>query len=150
MILYVKEEFKILETKFYRNQNFEAIYTCIHPHDSPQIFHILITYASPKCSFQHITDNLTTCLQSYQPTETYVILGDFNMNTIVGGEKYNDKIEQYFSQEYNMRQMVTQETTDYHTKLDLVFTNSHQVDHTGVIDNCWSDHKLIYTALPML
>ena len=71
------------------------------------------------------------------------------MKSIVGGDNYNAKLEEFMFKDFNSVQQVNEETTDYHSKLDLLFTNASHIDHTGVIDNCWSDHKMVYTALPL-
>ena len=75
------------------------------------------------------------------------------MKSIGGGENYNEKLERFLNQAYNFRQLMTKNTTDYHSKLDLVFTNhtpSANIDLVDVIDNYWSDHKIVYTALSYL
>ena len=86
---------------------------------------------------------------SYDPHEAYIIVGDFNMKSIMNNQQnYNAKLENFMLTEYNLQQQVTKVTTDYQSKLDLVFTNRtmHIVD---VIDNYWSDHKLVYSASPL-
>jgi hypothetical protein len=48
---------------------------------------------------------------------------------------------------------MSKDTTDYNSKLDLVFTNNTpltNIDSVDVIENYWSDHKIVYTALSML
>lgn len=49
---------------------------------------------------------------------------------------------------FNVEQIVSDVTTDYHSALDLVFTN-RQYTHTGIIECFWSDHKLVYVSIDL-
>ena len=75
-------------------------------------------------------------------------MGDFNMKSVVHDECYNAKLEHFMLHVYNFKQFISQETTDYHTTLDLIFTNEI-LDTVDVIDNYWSDHKMIYATVPL-
>jgi hypothetical protein len=45
---------------------------------------------------------------------------------------------------------MSKDTTDYNSKLDLVFTNNTplaNIDSVDVIENYWSHHKIVYYVI---
>ena len=75
-------------------------------------------------------------------------MGDFNMNSICRSENYNARLQELMLAEFNLQQYITKVTTDYDTILDLMFTypTSNNIELADVIDNYWSDHKIIFGA----
>ena len=75
-----------------------------------------------------------------------IILGDFNMKSLTGKqEKYNDKLEQEMLRQYNLKQIIKEDTSNFSSVIDLCFTNA-QAEST-IIWNFWSDHKIISVGL---
>ena len=69
-----------------------------------------------------------------------IIMGDFNMKSIVNDAKYNEKIIDHMKTKYNMMQYINECTTEHKSILDLCFATC---DITStVIWNHWSDHSL--------
>ena len=70
------------------------------------------------------------------------------MKSICGTVNYNAKLQDLMLTQYNLQQFITNVTTDYNTKLDLMFTSptTNNIEITDVIDNYWSDHKIIFSA----
>ena len=147
-MMFIKENVRVLETKLITYDNFEAISVYISPSTTRLILHLLIVYVSPTCKWHNLKCHLQNCLLTYDPSEHHVIIGDFNMKSLASGDNYNFRLEEFMS-DLNFSQMVMKETTDYHSKLDLLFTNNPlAMDVVDVIDNYWSDHKLIYASIP--
>lgn len=150
LIMFIRENVRVLETELISYDNFEAISAYINPSTTGLILHLLIVYVSPTCKWHSLKCHLSNCLSTYDLSEHNIIIGDFNMKSVASGDNYNSKLEQFMS-DFNFSQLVVKETTDYHSKLDLVFTNNPLAINTvDVIDNYWSDHKLIYTAVASL
>ena len=148
LIMFIRNSVKILEKTFYRSNYFEAIKVVLHPPKAYETFHLLIIYVSPKCPFSNLKREIQKCLSNQVYHEPFIVMGDFNMKSIVHDENYNSKLETFMWNEYHFKQLVVKETSDYHSKLDLIFSN-RTMDNVDVIDNYWSDHKLIYTTLPL-
>ena len=148
LMLYAKTYLKILDTTCYSNNQFEAISAHIHHHHHRKVIHVLFIYASPKCSFTNLSLNLQKCLSDTNPDEQCIVMGDFNMNSISSAQDYNAKLENFMLQQFNLHQYMTKATTNYNTKLDLMFTSPtfNNIAIIDVIDNYWSDHKIVFAA----
>lgn len=73
-----------------------------------------------------------------------IIMGDFNRNL------NNDKsFVDYLTQKYSLRQLVQENTTDYGTLLDQIYTNINPeyISDVGTLESYYSDHKPIYINL---
>lgn len=71
-------------------------------------------------------------------------MGDFNRNL------NNDKsFVDYLTQKYSLRQLVQENTTDYGTLLDQIYTNINPeyISDVGTLESYYSDHKPIYINL---
>jgi hypothetical protein len=54
---------------------------------------------------------------------------------------------------YFSRSHMSKDTTDYNSKLDLVFTNNTpltNIDSVDVIENYWSHHKIVYCVIHVI
>lgn len=72
-----------------------------------------------------------------------VVMGDFNSIN-------RRHLEEYFTSSHAARQLITESTTDTSSTLDLVFTNMMEDSVvSGVIDDCWSDHKIVWCSLQL-
>ena len=82
----------------------------------------------------------------YDVTYPIIIMGDFNMKSIIGLEHgYNAKLEKYMRDNVNFKQIVKEHTSIYQSVLDLCFT-SENVQYS-IIWNFRSDHKIVAAAL---
>ena len=76
-----------------------------------------------------------------------IILGDFNMNSILPCAKNaNETFIKYMKQQYNMKQFVKCSTTESGSILDLCFSNEKNINCL-VTWNHWSDHKIVSAVL---
>ena len=70
------------------------------------------------------------------------------MKSILGKTtNYNEPFEKFMFESFNCSQFVTKITTNYGSKLDLIFAN-FQPTLTDVMDSYWSDHKVVFTVVP--
>ena len=84
----------------------------------------------------------------YNVTYPIIIVGDFNMKSITGLEHgYNAKLEKYMRDNFNLKQIVKEDTSIYQSILDLCFTNENV--QYSIIWNFWSDCKILATALDL-
>ena len=61
-------------------------------------------------------------LSDIDPTCPIIILGDFNMKSIIGKQYgYNDKLEQDMLFKYNLKQVLHQETSNYASVIDMLY-----------------------------
>ena len=68
-----------------------------------------------------------------------MIMGDFNMKSITGLEHgYNAKLEKYMRDNFNLKQVVKEDTSSYQSVCDLCFTNEKV--QCSIIWNFWSGH----------
>ena len=143
LIAYVKSGIQVLEEYKYTSKQFEAIHMCIHQTNQLVPIQIIGLYISPHCTFQHFVHVFQTFMQHIDTMSSpTVILGDFNMKSITkSNNNYNQRLEQYMLQEYNMRQYITEPTHDDGSTLDLCFS-THNIE-PSVIWNHWSDHCII-------
>ena len=82
------------------------------------------------------------CILKEKTDVPLVIMGDFNIDTPVGGDTH---IFSFMKKKYNCDQYVKQCTTKYNTTIDLVFSNyPHQ--EISILDCYWSDYDIIYTV----
>ena len=69
----------------------------------------------------------------------FILMGDFNFEV-------NDNISRLFENEYGLRQLIRNVTTDYDSCLDHIYTNINE-DHikaSGTLESYYSDHKPIF------
>jgi len=144
LLMYTKNDVRILEQHVYSTPLFESIYSCVQHNFEP--LQIVIAYVSPTCSFQTLLHHLEICLRNIDLDAKLIIAGDFNMNAIAGGQNYNARLEKHMFENYNCSQLISQSTTDYNNVLDLIFSNC-PTHASSVIDSYWSDHKIVYTVL---
>ena len=72
---------------------------------------------------------------NFDTTSKIIVIGDFNMKSLVKTELYNGKFEKYMLQHFNCGQYISEVTTNYESKLDLVFAN-FKPQMTNIIDPC--------------
>ncbi|XP_033725275.1 uncharacterized protein LOC117315237 [Pecten maximus] len=102
---------------------------------------VAIIYKSPKRSYLNLKAQIRHHIKSVINTnDPFVILGDFNVDT-----SENETFLHWIESEFNCRQVVSCVTTDFGSKLDLIFTNEQNCI-SSTVECCWSDHKLVYSA----
>ena len=142
---FVKSSIKLLEVQRYTSDHLECMYLCVqYPHEFEPI-QLICVYASPHLSWitlQNTFDDFMTDIDS--SSAKTIIMGDFNMKSIVNDAKYNEKIIDHMKTKYNMMQYINECTTEHKSILDLCFATC---DITStVIWNHWSDHRIICAA----
>ena len=104
--------------------------------------HIAAFYCRPKELSQNVQRAITTCTSILPDDGNNVIIGDFNTDD----RKYQHLTTFLESKSYN--QLVTEETTNNHTTIDLIFTNI--VDDRrrhGVLEIYFSHHKPVWISV---
>ena len=75
-------------------------------------------------------------------------MGDFTMKSITGLEHgCNAKLERYMRDNFNLKQVVKEDTSCYQSVLGLCFTNEKV--QCSIIWNFWSYHKIVAAALDL-
>ena len=73
-----------------------------------------------------------------------LLLGDFNEDSLQPSTKL--KGFQQFLSLHKLAPVHKEQTTDYHTCLDHIYTNVQNFD-SGVMETYWSDHKVIWIII---
>lgn len=143
LIMYVKCGIQVLEVQKYSDLYFEAIYICICQAGEEKPEQIVGLYISPKITWNLFEHHFNKFMKQIDTTSTNTtIIGDFNMKSVISGEKYyNEKVCNKMFLEYNMKQYVSESTTSDGSILDLCFS-THDVT-TTCLWNHWSDHKIV-------
>ena len=104
--------------------------------------HIVAMYCRPKEYSRNIQRAITTCTSVLPDESNNIIIGDFNTDE----RKYKHLTSFLQSKLYN--QLVTEETTNNHTTIDLIFTNipDDKRKH-GVLESYFSYHKPIWISV---
>ena len=119
---FAKSSIKLLEVQRYTSDHLECMYLCVpYPHEFEPI-QLICVYVSPHLpwvTLQNTFDDFMTDIDS-SPAKT-IIMGDFNMKSIVNDAKYNEKIIGHMKMKYNMMQYINECTTEHKSMLDLCF-----------------------------
>ena len=76
-----------------------------------------------------------------------IMLGDFNVNLMENSSE-KKTLSKYLCEQEHYIQLINQETTDYKTQIDHIYTNIHeQIHRSGVLESYFSDHKPIFVSL---
>ena len=76
-----------------------------------------------------------------------IIIGDFNVNLLENSSEKQCLVK-YLCEQQHYVQLINQETTDYKTQIDHIYTNIPDRIHTsGVLESYFSDHKPIFVSL---
>ena len=146
LIAYVKDGISILQTHKISSAHFETVHMCIHRPGEKEITQVIGIYISPASNWNSCINSITELLKEIDIMDgTTVILGDFNMKSLISSPNYNQKIIGYFEDNYNMLQFINMPTTNNASTLDLCFSSS-SVSCTSVW-NHWSDHRTIAIAI---
>jgi len=102
----------------------------------------IFVYKSPSCNFSKLLTMFTEIANEPKVRHPLVIIGDLNIDA--GDATNKDKVEM-LECTTGTKQIVDNYTTDRKTILDLVFTNMDASRiHYSIIENTWSDHKIIF------
>ena len=147
LICFVKELIRVLDVQKISSSVFEAILVCVQHPQLPIAVQLIGIYVSPQCQFTKLKWQLDQIMKDIDITCSITILGDFNMKSITGLKQgYNHKLEQYMKKQFNLNQVIKEDTSNYASVLDLCFTNINI--QTSTIWNYWSDHRILAVALP--
>ena len=146
--IFVKNGILVKEIQKLRSTGFEALYSCLYKVGHLQPVQFIAVYASPQIKFKSLTKNIDELMLGIDLISAKcIILGDFNMNSILPCAKNaNETIINYMKQQYNMKQFVKCSTTESGSMLDLCFSNEKNIDCL-VTWNHWSDHKIVSAVL---
>ncbi|XP_076436944.1 uncharacterized protein LOC143276321 isoform X1 [Babylonia areolata] len=95
-------------------------------------------YCPPHVSITVLCAELRAVIQQELTSHTHVIIGgDFNSDASCG----LPRPLQEFCEQFSLRQLIKDPTTDYDSTLDLVLTNVPEPTPAGVLELWYSDHK---------
>ena len=126
-----------------------TVTTLKHPIPS---LHIIAIYRSKnKVPLQVLINTpkllLDTLLPESSSTTPIVILGVFKVNLLEESSN-KKKFQEYFQEQRQFTQIISQCTTDYHSLLDHIYTNiPAQVEHSATLESYFSDRKPIFICL---
>ena len=148
LVCYIKNNLRLLDMQKISSKNFESILICVQDRAVPLPIQLAAVYVSPQCKYSYCIQKLKDMLNDTDITCPTIILGDFNMKSVTGKQhKYNDKLEQEMLQQYNLKQLIKEDTSHFSSIIDLCFTNRSTQATSTIIWNFWSDHKIISVGL---
>ncbi|XP_070184330.1 uncharacterized protein [Littorina saxatilis] len=102
-------------------------------------------YCPPGVKTSALRTELETILHRVLASQPYVVMGgDFNSDA---SDRLSKPLEQ-LCQEFSLRQLITEPTTDYGSVLDLIFTNlPESAILGGVLESWYSDHKPCWVSI---
>ena len=129
LAIFVKNGILVKEIQKLHSTGFEALYSCLYKVDDSQPVQFIAVYASPQIKFKRLTKNIDELMLGIDLISAKcIILGDFNMNSILPCAKdANDTIINYMKQQYNMKQFVKCSTAESGSMLDLCFSNEKNI-----------------------
>ena len=144
LAIFVKNGILVKEIQKLSSTGFEALYSCLYKVGHLQPVQFIAVYASPQIKFKSLTKNIDELMLGIDLISAKcIILGDFNMNSILPCAKNaNETIIKYMRQQYNVKQFVKCSTTERGSMLDLCFSDEKNIDCL-VTWNHWSDHKMV-------
>ncbi|XP_070548510.1 uncharacterized protein [Ptychodera flava] len=142
LVLYLRQTYELLNIKYHTTTAVEFIYADLLTSLRQQI-QLVILYKSPRCSLQTFQEQLTQyLLPNLNLSMPLIIMGDFNLDILSG----NIALLNFVINTCSCHQLITEETTDNHTALDLIFIN-RPIISSGTLEISWSDHKAIYIVI---
>ena len=103
---------------------------------------IALVYVAPNTSWEKYQKSLRALFMCVNHL-LLVVIGDFKSDVSIN----QTRLLQFLAESKDLIQHVTQLTTDS-SILDLVFSNVDPLFvSTGVIEICWSDHKLVWSHI---
>ena len=146
---YIREGLPFTELTHLNQSNVHIEMQCvsIRPKKRKQLL-LLNCYRPPAGLKTKFIETLSKTLENFENTECdIVVLGDMNINVLVKNDVHvTNLIDTLF--ELGLRQQIT-DPTRYSvnpTCLDLVFTNSNNMQNSGVISTGLSDHETVYVT----
>jgi hypothetical protein len=136
--LYVRNGFTIIFQKFHSTLSMEWSFLILtSPVQPNKQLQLAVVYIQPNCSKELIKSNLKTLMSFVNTNESYLVVGDFNINEY---DYSNEVILQDISDITLSDQLVEQCTTENNTKIDLAYSNAASI---GVISSMISYHSMI-------
>ncbi len=105
---------------------------------------VLFVYKQPLTNSAMLLNALTVVVNEHMQGRDIVILGDFNVD--FSKRSPQQDALQKFASDYGLQQQLCVPTTDYHSTIDLIFTNIINAQ-TGVLETYFSDHKAIWIGM---
>ncbi|XP_070191701.1 uncharacterized protein [Littorina saxatilis] len=104
-------------------------------------------YCPPGVKTSALRTELETILHRVLASHPYVVMGgDFNSDA---SDRLSKPLKQ-LCQEFSLRQLITEPTTDYGSVLDLIFTNlPESAILGGVLESWYSDHKPCWVSISL-
>lgn len=108
---------------------------------------VVSVYKPPIQHISKVNEKLKTVIEQCPPNQLnkVVLMGDLNENLLQPSTEFNLFLE-HIRTCYSLQPCNFQQTTDYHSCLDHVYTN---IDASvGIQEAYWTDHKLVWLQIP--
>jgi exonuclease III len=138
--IYFKSSIHVLSSSMLARNGCETIH--VHIEYNLSKFLLISVYKNPRTHYSTLLDHLKT-LMTVEAHDKIIFIGDFNVDLL---KQELNHFEQKMCQQFNVKQLVKEETTDYHSLLDHIYTNIAKPSH-GVLEAYWSDHKRIWLVV---
>ena len=107
---------------------------------------VVSVYKPPIQHISKVNEKLKTVIEQCSPNQfnKVVVVGDLNENLLQPSTEFNMFLE-HIRTCYSLQPCNFQQTTDYHSCLDHVYTN---IDASvGIQEAYWTDHKLVWLQI---
>lgn len=143
LAVYVKQRIKVSDVHNFSTDLLEFTSIVATLNNDLTKYQIVFLYKSPKCPFSILKHELSQCLQPVLAKQSKLIIaGDF----IIDANALNDNFFTFMQTSFGTSQHISNSTTDHGSSLDLIFTNCEV--SVGTVESFWSDHKIVYCAIP--
>ena len=142
-VLYARDDGISYKTEGYREKKIEIV--TVDASSKVEGLLLIGIYCPPSVNTCTLKEVLSVVMKEALKRHTlFLIGGDFNSDAI---EKLSKPLSE-FSEEFGLRQIIQQCTTDFHSKIDLIFTNIPDSSLTPVVLESWySDHKPCWVSI---
>ena len=144
LLVYHHKDIQILSQKMYSKTTFEYILQQIQLKGNE--IQIITLYMSPSCDAKSFKEGIQDLAHNIDDSLPFVLSGDTNVDFL---NKDNRHKILFVENTLKCKQLMSKVTTDSQTVLDHIYSNIKDIN-TGSIDCYWSDHKIIYAAVPLV
>ncbi|XP_070561973.1 uncharacterized protein [Ptychodera flava] len=137
LAVYVQKTYTVISTHHFSSNDIEYSFVNVKSNDN-RLLQIVFVYKSQSCSVSTLRENVHTISSLIDPTHSFLIIGDFNINAAT---PENRSLIECLETTFNSPQLISEKTTVYNTIIDLAFSNVNCT--VGTIDSVISDHKVI-------
>ena len=143
LLVYYHKDIQILSQKMYSKSTFEYVFQ--HLQLKGNEIQVITLYISPGCDAKSFKEGIQDLAHNIDESLPFVLSGDTNVDFL--NKEYGHKIL-FVENTLKCKQLMSKVTTNSQSILDHIYSNLENIN-TGSIDCYWSDHKIIYAAVPL-